>query len=63
QAGITGVEMRDGAGFVRRGHPILAAYIGDYPEQVLVTGVKTTDCPTCPTAHSDLGKPDVKLPR
>jgi hypothetical protein len=63
RAGIDGVIVRDGAGVVRRGHPILAAYIGDYPEQVLVACVKTTDCPTCPTSRNELGDPGTKKPR
>ncbi|THG94848.1 hypothetical protein EW026_g6702 [Hermanssonia centrifuga] len=41
--GVEGMEMASGDGVVRRVHPIFAAYVGDYPEQVLVTGVKTAD--------------------
>ncbi|KAJ6609765.1 hypothetical protein B0H10DRAFT_2295525 [Mycena sp. CBHHK59/15] len=44
-----------GDGVARRGHPILAAYVGDYPEQVLVTCVKTKDCPQCPELAKELG--------
>lgn len=40
-AGIDGVNMRSGDGAVRRCHPLFACFAGDYPEQVLVTGVKT----------------------
>ncbi|KAH6912306.1 hypothetical protein BKA70DRAFT_1098303 [Coprinopsis sp. MPI-PUGE-AT-0042] len=61
--GVEGIVVKDGAGIVRQGHPILAAYIGDYPEQVLVTGIKSTDCPTCPTSRNDLGDPGVSAPR
>ncbi|KAH6866130.1 hypothetical protein BKA70DRAFT_1134642 [Coprinopsis sp. MPI-PUGE-AT-0042] len=63
RSGVDGLMVTDGAGVVRRGHPVLAAYIGDYPEQVLVTGVKTTDCPTCPTSRDELGNPGVRRPR
>ena len=35
--------------------PILAAYAGDYPEQVLVSLVKTGMCPICPAPRDDLG--------
>lgn len=63
QAGVEGINIKDGFGVVRRGHPILAAYIGDYPEQVLVTGVKTTDCPACPTSRDELGIPHTKATR
>ncbi|KAH6911156.1 hypothetical protein BKA70DRAFT_1423909 [Coprinopsis sp. MPI-PUGE-AT-0042] len=62
-AGVSGLNVKDGAGVVRRGHLILAAYIGDYPEQVLVTCVKSMDCPTCPTTRQELGEPGVKEPR
>ncbi|KAI0067755.1 hypothetical protein BV25DRAFT_1794108 [Artomyces pyxidatus] len=45
QAGIDGVEMMAGDGTVHRCHPIFAAYIADYPEQVLVTCTKSGLCP------------------
>lgn len=44
-AGAKGVRMKSGDGLVRRCHPILAVYVGDHPEQCLVTGVKVTECP------------------
>jgi len=37
-AGIQGIEMSSGDGIIHCGHPILAAYVGDCPEQCLVTG-------------------------
>lgn len=40
-----GVVLTSGDGARRRCHPILAAYVGDYPEQVLVAGVKSGQCP------------------
>ncbi|KIL60009.1 hypothetical protein M378DRAFT_14460 [Amanita muscaria Koide BX008] len=33
--GVEGTIMTDGDGIARRVHPILAVYIGDYPEQVI----------------------------
>ncbi|KAM6495003.1 hypothetical protein JOM56_009626 [Amanita muscaria] len=54
-AGIEGMIMTDGDGITRRGHPILAVYIGDYPEQVMVTCVKTGECPKCNIARGDIG--------
>lgn len=55
EAGINGVNIMSGDGVCRRGHPILAAYIGDYPEQCLVTGTYTGDCPVCECPHEGLG--------
>ncbi|TFY64160.1 hypothetical protein EVJ58_g2806 [Rhodofomes roseus] len=55
KAGVDGVEMTSGDGVVRRCHPILAVYVGDYPEQVLVTGTYTGQCPICKCPHDELG--------
>ncbi|KAH7903050.1 hypothetical protein BJ138DRAFT_977429, partial [Hygrophoropsis aurantiaca] len=46
-AGIEGIMMTSGDGVKRRCHPILASFVGDYPEQCLVTGAYTGDCPIC----------------
>jgi hypothetical protein len=54
-AGTDGLAMASGDGVVRRTHPILAVYVGDYPEQVLVTGVKNGECPSCPIPRKSLG--------
>ncbi|KAJ6526345.1 hypothetical protein B0H19DRAFT_1084449 [Mycena capillaripes] len=55
EAGVTGISIASGDGKLRRGHPIVACYIGDYPEQLLVTCVKTGWCPTGETEHENLG--------
>jgi hypothetical protein len=47
--------MASGDGILRRCHPIVACYIGDYPEQLLVTCVKTGWCPTGEVEHENLG--------
>ena len=54
-AGIDGIVMADGNGILRRVHPILAAFIGDYPEQVLVTCIKSGRCPKCTVEPDNLG--------
>ena len=46
-AGIQGIEVMSGDEVVRCGHPILAVYVSDYPEQCLVTGAFSGDCPVC----------------
>ena len=60
-AGISGVSLTSGDGVTRRGHPIFASFVGDYPEQVLTTGTFTGECPTCPEDRNSLGDydPDV----
>ncbi|THH31369.1 hypothetical protein EUX98_g2803 [Antrodiella citrinella] len=54
--GNQGVELASGDGVVRRCYPIFAAHVGDYPEQVLVTGVKTGQCPCCQVPAKELGE-------
>jgi hypothetical protein len=55
KAGISGLVMRDGFGIPRRLHPILAIFVGDYPEQVLGTGIKYGECPKCDISADELG--------
>ncbi|KAJ7431099.1 hypothetical protein B0H11DRAFT_2386539 [Mycena galericulata] len=55
-AGMTGLPMTSGDGVTHRAHPIYATFVGDYPEQVLVTGVKTGECPTCDVPRDELGE-------
>ncbi|KIJ62538.1 hypothetical protein HYDPIDRAFT_135569 [Hydnomerulius pinastri MD-312] len=55
-AGVEGLPMASGDGLVRRNHPILAAYIGDYPEQLLVCCCKAGECPKCEVLRDDVGK-------
>lgn len=54
-AGVQGIKIMSGDGVLRRGHPILATYVGDYPEQILVTGAFTGDCPECDCPNKELG--------
>ena len=57
-AGITGIFMAGGDGLVHRGHPLMASFSGDYPEQVLTACVPTGQCATCPTPKDELGNYD-----
>ena len=57
-AGRDGIILVSGDGAARRCFPILAAYIGDYPEQILVSLVKTGTCPICPALRNDIGNWD-----
>ncbi|OJT12555.1 hypothetical protein TRAPUB_10899 [Trametes pubescens] len=54
-ASSQGIEIVSGDGVTRRGHPIFAMYIGDYPEQLLVTCCKNGTCPKCDIPRDDIG--------
>ncbi|KAJ3754434.1 hypothetical protein EV360DRAFT_86837 [Lentinula raphanica] len=55
EAGEMGVVMESGDGVRRRCHPILASYVGDYPEQILVTCGYYGDSPICMVSKDSLG--------
>ena len=54
--GETGVQMMSGDGVWRRCHPILAVFVGDYPEQALVTCTYNGRCPKCEVPPDRLGE-------
>jgi hypothetical protein len=60
-AGLHGIIMSSGDGVKRRNHPIVAAHIADYQDQVLVTGVKSGECPKCETPRDEIGSIDNPL--
>ncbi|KAJ6464632.1 hypothetical protein C8R47DRAFT_991972, partial [Mycena vitilis] len=62
EAGIKGLNLASGDGKVRRGHPIAACYVSDYPEQLLVCCAKTGDCPICDARYGKLGVGDDDSP-
>jgi hypothetical protein len=53
--GETGIAMVTGNGSWHRCHPILATFVGDYPEQSLVTCTPYGSCPKCTIPRDDLG--------
>ena len=54
--GESGVPMMCGDGVWHRCHPILANFIGDYPEQFLVTCTFNGQCPKCVVSPDKLGE-------
>ncbi|KAF8808923.1 hypothetical protein BYT27DRAFT_7222737 [Phlegmacium glaucopus] len=55
RAGKDGIVLTSGDGATRRCFPILAAYVGNYPEQILVGLIKKGECPICPAPHNEIG--------
>jgi Plavaka transposase len=53
--GEAGLPIMSGDGIWRRCHPILANFIGDYPEQALVTCTYYGECPKCEVPCDRLG--------
>jgi hypothetical protein len=54
--GETGLPMMSGDGVWRRCHPVFAVFIGDYPEQALVTCTYYGRCPKCTVSPDELGE-------
>jgi len=53
--GETGLPMMSRDGVWHWCYPILASFVGDYPEQVLVTCTYYSECPKCEVPHDELG--------
>ena len=61
--GETGVPMMGGDGVWRRCHLIFANFIGDYPEQALVTCTYNGRCSKCQVPANQLGEYNLFPPR
>ena len=61
--GLQGIVMRSSDGVLRRVHLIVAVYIAEYPEQLLIAGVKNGECPKCMIHHNALGAIDDPMPQ
>ena len=60
RVGETGTKMTSGDGITRWTLPIFSCFVGDYPEQVLVSGCKTGECPKCDVNRKKLGELDTE---
>src|SRR5260370_40130566 len=58
----SGLEMSSGDGIWCRCHLIVAIYVGNYLEQVLVTCIYYGCCPKCTVLPSQLGEYETFLP-
>jgi hypothetical protein len=47
--------MASGDGTLRRCHLLFASFVGDYPEQLLATGIKFGECPKCDVDVDETG--------
>ena len=56
EPGKTGVAMMSGDGVWCRCHPIFTNFVGDYPEQALVTCTYYGRCPKCMVSPDRLGE-------
>jgi len=54
--GESGLAMMSGDGVWRRCHPVFSIFVGDYPEQALVTCTFNGQCPKCLVPHAQLGE-------
>ncbi|KAG9088781.1 hypothetical protein FRC06_001853 [Ceratobasidium sp. 370] len=54
-AGVDGVEMNCGDGYVQQCYPILTAYIADNPEQTMIAGCQCNLCHRCTAKHDQRG--------
>ncbi|KAL0563195.1 hypothetical protein V5O48_018880 [Marasmius crinis-equi] len=55
-SGANGTHLASGDGVVRRGHPLLAIYACDYPEQVTVVCARSGDCAECQIIKEKMGE-------
>ncbi|KAF8262862.1 hypothetical protein EI94DRAFT_1742432, partial [Lactarius quietus] len=53
-----GIEMMSGDGIWCWCHPIFTSFVGDYPEQILVTCTYSGRCPKCIVPPDELGSPN-----
>lgn len=63
EAGVHGVEMKDSLGDVRLFFPRLAAYLSDYPEQILIACAGVNSSPTSTARFHQLGNSQPSPPR
>ncbi|KAG9054398.1 hypothetical protein FS842_005248 [Serendipita sp. 407] len=63
EAGTTGINLVDSIGNVRRSYPLVASYLADYPEQIMVNCAAGKTSPTTQAGPHDLGNMQRAEPR
>ncbi|KAG2154332.1 uncharacterized protein EDB93DRAFT_1320044 [Suillus bovinus] len=53
--GLDGLCMASGDGTLCHCHLLFASFVGDYPEQLLATGIKFGECPKCDVEADETG--------
>jgi hypothetical protein len=61
--GRFGMHMADAAGNVRKYYPLVAAYLADYPEQILINVAAGNASPVTLAGYDELGDPEPSPPR
>lgn len=59
----SGTEFHCADGFLRRGYPILSAWVADYPEYRTITGCVNMRCPVCEIPAREMGHTNFKSRR
>ncbi|KAG9055314.1 hypothetical protein FS842_002523 [Serendipita sp. 407] len=63
ETGVNGMDLTDSVGNVRRCHPFVAAYLADYPEQIMINCAAGKTSPTTRAGPHDLGNAYAAQPR
>ncbi|KAG1886982.1 hypothetical protein F4604DRAFT_1877587 [Suillus subluteus] len=53
--GLDGLCMASEDGALHQCHPLFASFVGNYPEQLLATGIKFGECPKCDIDADEMG--------
>ncbi|PVF91627.1 hypothetical protein CPB86DRAFT_820337 [Serendipita vermifera] len=63
RAGLQGLNVTDSKGDIRSYYPCLAAYLADYPEQILVNAAASFNSPVTTASYTERDDPTATPPR